>query len=289
VDIKKTLFRYIEITRKNSNALSREVEWCRDKKIDCIVSDITPFAFEVASAARVPSIAVTNFSWYDIYREYVSTYSLFMTYLEKMCDQYKSAHLLLRLYPSLPMGYFPVHKDIAPVGRKGVNRREELERLYPIIENKKIALIYIGKFGLPQIDWPSLEKLSEWEFFGIDQLPGAPGNYHQFNPETFHYPDLIASVDCAVGKLGYGMVAECLINGTPLLFLPRNNFAEYPVLEKEVLYNGYGIKISPDTFFSLDWEPSMKQLSEIRLSGNNFDNGALACAETIENVVNSRR
>lgn len=266
VDVEKTLSRYDEIARKNSDALLGEVEWCRKSRVDGIVSDIVPFAFEVAGAAGIPSAAVTNFTWYDIYSEYVETVPSFLSCLEMMRRQYMAAHLLLRLYPSLPMDYFSLQRDMPPVGRRGVDRREALVRRHRIEKTGKLALIYIGDFGLPQVNWTDLEQLSGWDFFGLQQLPGAPGNYHVIAPDTFYYPDLIASVDCAVGKLGYGMVSECLINGTPLLFLPRRNFAEYPVLEKAVLSNDAGIGISPESFFSLDWGAPLNRCTDMRPS-----------------------
>src|SRR5262249_47146461 len=44
------------------------------------------------------------------------------------------------------------------------------------------------------------------------------------------YEDLIAACDAVLTKPGYGIVADCLANGTPLIYTPRGQFAEYAVL-----------------------------------------------------------
>ena len=73
VDIPATLNAYKAIAENNRRSLDAEVGWCGRHGVDGIVSDITPFAFEVARSAGIPSIAVTNFTWFDVYREYAAS------------------------------------------------------------------------------------------------------------------------------------------------------------------------------------------------------------------------
>ena len=42
--------------------------------------------------------------------------------------------------------------------------------------------------------------------------------------------DLVASVDVVVTKPGYGIVSECIANGTAMLFTSRGHFVEYEAL-----------------------------------------------------------
>jgi L-arabinokinase len=48
------------------------------------------------------------------------------------------------------------------------------------------------------------------------------------------YEDLVAAVDVVVSKPGYGIVSECIANGTPLLFTSRGRFAEYDVMVEQM-------------------------------------------------------
>jgi hypothetical protein len=48
VDKRETLHAYIRVAEENAVRLEEEVKFCRALSVDGIVSDITPFAFEVA-------------------------------------------------------------------------------------------------------------------------------------------------------------------------------------------------------------------------------------------------
>ena len=44
------------------------------------------------------------------------------------------------------------------------------------------------------------------------------------------YEDLVAAADVVVTKPGYGMIAECAVNDTAMLYTSRGRFPEYEVL-----------------------------------------------------------
>jgi hypothetical protein len=48
------------------------------------------------------------------------------------------------------------------------------------------------------------------------------------------YEDLVAAVDVVVTKPGYGIISECIANGTAIVYTGRGRFAEYPVLVREM-------------------------------------------------------
>ncbi len=285
VDVQKTLQSYQEIALRNDELLESEVKWCLENRVDCIVSDITPFAFDVAHLAGIPSIAISNFTWFDIYSEYIGLYPEYEEMLQKMAQQYFRADLLLALYPAGDMNYFPYRKNMPVVGRRGENRRGELLRKYSINPGKHLGLIYTGNFGMEQVQWQDLERFEDWEFVGVYALPGNPSNYHLVTKDHLKYQDLSASVDCIISKMGYGVFSESLLNGIPLVYLPRKQFAEYPVLDSEIKRLGAGIQLSTEAFNSLKWEMALD------FSTSNFErepvvnSGARCCAEEIMEVA----
>ena len=284
VDIGKTIETYSEIARKNEALLASEAQWCIDNRVDRIVSDITPFAFEIAFAAAIPSVAATNFTWWDIYEEYCALYPAFLPYLEKIKRQYARASLLLEMEPAMPMEYFLKRKRIAPVGRVGRAIPEAIKSRYGIPNEKKIGLIYAGNFGMDAIHWKDLRRFKEWEFLGLYPLKGAPSNFHCVSPLDFRYQDCIASVDCMIGKIGYGLYAECVINGPPILYLPREDFAEYPVLDRAIRRWGGGYFLQPDYFYGLKWDEALHAISESGRPLPVLSSGAKMCAVEIEKV-----
>ena len=44
-------------------------------------------------------------------------------------------------------------------------------------------------------------------------------------------------------KPGYGTIGECMANGTPVVYHPRNDFAEYAVLRKALIEWGGGVQL----------------------------------------------
>jgi hypothetical protein len=281
IDIQKTLATYRKIADRNRGLLDKEAIWCKKSGVDVIVSDIVPFAFDVANKAGIPSVAVTNFTWHTIYEEYAALHPEFAPYLSEIRRQYALADVLLAMYPANDMGYFKKQIPVGPVGRIGTNIRARLYSHFGIAAGKKIGLIYTGNFGMEGISWERLEMFDEWEFFGLYPLAGASGNYHYFTTREFRYQDCIASADVMITKLGYGACAECFINGLPIIYLPRTGFAEYSVLEQAVKAWGHGYLLSKDDYCCLRWQKPLHDVIERGKPSPMPSDGALRCAEEI--------
>jgi L-arabinokinase len=74
------------------------------------------------------------------------------------------------------------------------------------------------------------------------------------------YEDLVAAADLVVSKPGYGIVSECVANGTALLFSSRERFAEEDVFRREmprVLRCEY---IEPERLKAGDWQEPIRAL-----------------------------
>jgi len=285
VDIEKTLRLYSSIAEANSLYLKKEKMWCKSNNIDLIVSDITPFAFQLAHECEIPSVAISNFTWFDIYKEYQIVFPEFKALIDEIYLQYRKADLLLALQPSLEMDFFERIVSVPFVSRKGVNRKNEIYEKYCIPKEKRIGLIYIGDFGMNDAVWSALENFREWEFLGLHSIPGNPVNYHLVDKKEIRYQDLTASADVVISKIGYGVVSECILNGTPLIYLPRENFAEYPVLEAAVTKWGSGYCISAKDFYSLLWDKAFKNVIRNKRPESVFSAGAQQCAKLIESMI----
>ncbi len=289
LDKMATLEKYMSIAERNARQIEEEIAWVRRHRIDGIVVDIPPFPLEVAKRAHIPAIAVTNFTWYDIYAPLVSDSPFFHSDLKKIREQYAMADLLLALSPALEMAYFPRIVKMPIVGRRGQNIRSRVIQEYGLDPGKHLGMIYTGNFGMDRVAWEKLERFSSWEFIGLYPLPGEPRNYHLFQRGKITYPDLVASAEVMISKIGYATVAECLINGTPLVFLPREDFAEYPVLEKEVLARGYGWKLSPEDYNRLRWDRALEEVRSRKGLPTVDPGGARLCARAIEDFIRGRK
>lgn len=284
VNIEETLKTYKSISLSNRYALEKEVQWCRGQNVDLIVSDITPFAFQIAHRCNIPSVAVSNFTWYDIYSEYIQFFGDFKPFLDEILQQYSYADMLIALQPALEMKYFRKKIEAGVTGRIGKKRKDAIYSYYNLSEKKKLGLIYTGDFGMNSANWNRLSEFSDWEFLGLHQLPGNPTNFHVVDKVFFPYQDLTASADCVISKIGYGVISECFLNGTPLIYLPREHFVEYPVLEEAVKQWGMGYCLPEKAYYNLQWRDALDQIVKKKKQPPVMVSGAKYVAEIIESL-----
>ncbi len=285
VDIPGTLNAYKQIADTNRLLIDEEVGWCKKNNISCILGDITPFAFDVAKKAGIPSVALSNFTWYDIYSEYITNNDHFLPYLKEIREQYNKADLFLAMFPANPMEYIDRRKETAIIGRRGVSVRKQIAEKYGFSEKKKIGLIYIGCYGLNSINWEMLGSLKEWEFLSLYDVERRPSNFHIVEKQWFKYQDLTASADIVISKPGYGVVSECFLNGTPLLYIPRADFAEYPVLKAAIDSWGGGIQITEQMLSTTEWFELLDQAANRKMAPLVDKDGVQLAIKEIMNIA----
>ena len=88
-------------------------------------------------------------------------------------------------------------------------------------------------------------------------------------PPGLKYEDLVAAADVVVSKPGYGIVSECVANGTALLYTSRGRFAEYDVMVAEMPRMLRCRHISREDLLAGEWRDDVEALlaQEDRRSG----------------------
>jgi L-arabinokinase len=84
----------------------------------------------------------------------------------------------------------------------------------------------LASFSAADLDLP-YDAIAEAEHLTILAPAREP-------PASLTYPDLVAAADVVVSKPGYGIVSECVANGTALLYTSRGRFIEYDVFVAEM-------------------------------------------------------
>jgi hypothetical protein len=285
VDIEETVRRYTAIAKRNQQVLGDEIAWVKENRIDGIFVDTTPFGLEIAHHAGIPSITVTNFTWFDIYKDYVKRIPDFKPVVDKVKEQYGMSSIYFALDRPIDTSYFKKVKPMPVVGRKGVNIREKIISHYHLNPSKNLGLIYTGNFGFDSADWGRLESFIDWEFLGVYPLPGNPRNFHLASKKDFKYQDLSASVDCVISKIGYGTFSESIIHGVPIIYVPRGDFSEFPVLEARLKEWGHAYRLEQDDFYRLNWGEQLAAVIDTKRPEPYPINGAKLCAEGIEQFI----
>lgn len=250
---RETLTRYGEIARSNAARLPEEVAFLREHGVRCVASDIPSFPLLAAREAGIPGVAVANFTWHDIYSEYVET-DTDAALLRQMAGEYTAATVACLTPLSVPTvgNVFPTVERVPLVARRGKPMRDALSDALGIPRDKHLALLYLGNWGL-DIHWPALEQWTDWVFLIDGPLPLPVANARTFDARRWRYADVAASVDAVVSKAGYGTLTECIANSVPLIYLPRYGFREHEALVVGMNVWGGGIEISETAFLAGEW------------------------------------
>jgi L-arabinokinase len=207
-----------------------------------VVGDIPPLAFAAAASAGVPSVSVSNFTWDWIYEHTAGFDRLAPAVLPAIRRAYQQTTLALRL----PMhgGFAPmahVTKDIALIARRSALTRGDARRRLRLSDDDTIVLASFGGHGL-DLDYRHVAETNGFTLVITDYEAAAVGDTPRLRCFPRHelaalgalYEDLVAAADVVVTKPGYGIVSECIANGTALVYASRGSFAEQDVMVAEM-------------------------------------------------------
>lgn len=213
--------------------IEREVAAASALRPDLILSDIPPLASAVGARLGVRTVALGNFSWDFIYGAYINQEPAFAPIVARCAELYRQTSLLLRLPFCHEMTAFPAQVDIPLIARWPEQ---------PVAQTR-------AQLGLAADDpRPVVLVVSRHPASGDQMIASlvATGQYRvlRFGPSSqreeglwllgpewqSRFVDVLAACDAVVSKLGYGLVSECLTAKTAILYPPRHDFAEYPIL-----------------------------------------------------------
>jgi len=287
VDVRATLAAWNDLAHEVEGLGAAEVEDLERRGARVVVSDVPSYPLALAARRGLPGVCVANFTWADIYADYVADEPAFGPVVERLKREYARATLLLETDLSLPMPYFPHREGVGLVARAGRDRRAELEARLPAdARGRRLALLYAGNWGIP-LPYERLERFRDWHFLTLAPIPAAPPNLTVAAQDWMPHPDFVASVDLAIAKPGYGMVGECLTAGTPLLYCPRAGFAEFAALDAALAASPVGIRLESEPFLAMAWEPALSAVPDRGRLPRQAAPGGPAAAARLESLYRS--
>ena len=198
-------------------------------KPDLVLSDVAYLPLAGAAQASIRSLSMCSLNWADLFAHFFGAEAWAAPIYKEILGAYNSAECFLRLTPGMPMSELNRVKAIAPVAALGRDCRVLLREKLACRSDEKIVLIAFGGIDkqVPVEQWPrSLDV--RWlvpQRWGVDQ-----GNVSSFETLGLAFPDLLRSVDAVLTKPGYGTFTEAACNGTPVLYLRRDDWPEQDFL-----------------------------------------------------------
>jgi L-arabinokinase len=219
-----------------------EADVLRQMRASVVVADIPPLACAAADRAGIPSVVLGNFTWDWIYAAYPQFAAIAPGVIDTIGTSYARAALALRL--PLHGGFETMRtvvRDIPFVARRSRRGRDDVRRVLGLAADETVVLVSFGGYGL-RLDHHAIVRGNPIRLVVTDgnTLPTRDAaNPLRLTPlalaeHGLRYEDLVAASDVVVSKAGYGIVSECLANGTALLYTPRGRFAEQDVFEREM-------------------------------------------------------
>ncbi len=241
--------------------LPAEVEKLKRERAACVLCDIPPLPLVAARQAGIPGFLLANFTWAEIYAEYADEIgSEARAFVGELADAYRQASAVFRAEPALPMGLVKPQIDVGLVVSRGTSRVDELRAALKIPASDRLVYFYVGRYGQESLDWRRLAHYAAVRFVGFHDAPlGDLPNVHRVPAARWSGADLMASCDAALAKAGYGSVSEAMAARTPLVYPPREGFAEHGALDRALRQWGGGIPLSRRQFQELDLDAAFER------------------------------
>jgi hypothetical protein len=226
---------------------------------DLVLANVPYLPLAGAALADIPSAALCSLNWADIYQHYCGQRPEAGRILEQMHAAYNSAAVFLRPQPCMPMITLDNTRMIGPIARVGRDRRDEINRIMNLSGEETLVLVAPG--GIPT-RWP----MEHWpRLRGVRWI--VQSDWHVTHPdavalESLGMPitDVMRSGVVLLGKPGYGSIAECVCNTTPMLYLMRHDWPEEPYLLEWLQQHGRGLAIDSHAVETGDLGAALEEL-----------------------------
>lgn len=291
LDEEATLRAYAAIVAGKEALVGAEVQAIAPLGPAVVFADIPGLAFDIAARLGIPAVGMTNFSWDWIYADYVRERPAFTGVVDDLRRSYARADLLLRLPFHGDLGAFPRIRDIPLVARRAKLPAAETRRRLGLPPDDRLVLLSFGGIGL---DLPAPAPRRPGVTFVATQgaqAGRAPAGYRTVDNEDLTaagagYEDLVAACDAVMTKPGYGIVADCIANGTPMIYTARGRFAEYPCLVEGIRANLPNAFLSNEDLHAARWDSALEAvLSGARPASPPGCDGSTVAATTLEGFL----
>ena len=196
---------------------------------DLVLTDVAYLPLAGAAHAGIRSLSMCSLNWADLFAYFFGHEAWAAAIHREILAAYRSTGCFLRLTPAMPMTDLPRVRAMAPVAALGKDRRSALRERLGCPPDEKLVLIAFGGIDnpLPVECWPHTENL-RWLI--PQSWPVVRKDMTAIELINLNFTDLLRSVDAVLTKPGYGTFTEAACNGTPVLYVRRDDWPEQDCL-----------------------------------------------------------
>lgn len=234
VDLPATKRQALTLLQARERLIAEEQSFLKSIAADIVVADIPSIPLEAAARAGIARAAVGNFGWDWIYAPFAEQDSAWREMIALYETGYSQTNLLLRLPFAEPMAAFPHRIDIPVVATPGQPCRQQIATLTGAPLDRQWVLLSFSTLDWNDAALDRICQLDDYAFFTMHPLAWSRSNIFPVHRTDVPFNDLIASVDLVCTKPGFGVLSDCVVNDVPIVYVDRQDFREYPVLEQAI-------------------------------------------------------
>lgn len=216
-----------------------EAEFLQRLRPSLVLSNVGYLPLAGAAAARIPALAMSSLNWLDLARHYYGDEAWARPVIAEMAAAYDSVETFITPAPAMPMTDRPLRTPAGTVARVADPAcRQEIRRQFGLDDNALLVLLAVGGFHLEvsSTHWPNELHGRPLHYLTPEAWDGAHARTIPYTMDD-DFVALLRAADAVLTKPGYGTFAEAACNGTPVLYLRREDWPEQealiPWLERE--------------------------------------------------------
>ena len=198
----------------------QEADWLRRHEIAAVLCDMPIWMISACEQANVPLLYVGNFTWTELYREFLPEH-IWRAYA---AEYRKIQHgMLYTLHNPEMLEFLPNAKltETSLVARPFHPKEIDAIRAR---HTKPIVFVALGMSA--QFTRPvSVEGIDAF-FYTTEGVPLTGSNVATVPYSTLNTQDYVAAADYVITKAGWGTVAECLLAQKPMALFARDSVLE---------------------------------------------------------------
>tara|TARA_B110000495_G_C22963786_1_gene565096 strand:- start:52 stop:1107 length:1056 start_codon:yes stop_codon:yes gene_type:complete len=234
----KTFSLYNNWINDQKKWLNKEIEFYKNKKVDLIISDISPISIQLANILGIPSVTIANFTWIDILENF-PYHKFYDKIIDWLYTSFEMTDLAIKLPLHMKLKGLKKTKNSSLLYRKTSMSKNTILKKLKIIDRP--IVVYLGN-NTKKINFILNNK--DTKIININQ------KYLEFDnikiKSSIEIQNIISASKLVIAKPGYSIFSECINSRCPILTIPRKNYPEDEILVK------YGMKFGISNTVNLD-------------------------------------
>ena len=285
-DLDATLQALLDLYQRREVVIREEIDFLSANDVQAVVSDIPFLVFHAANECGLPAIGMGNFTWDWIYAGYQRHDKRWRPLVEWIKESYRKCDLFLQLPMHGDCSVCSPLRDVPLIARKAGKNRRRVREMLGCGQEDRAYLISFYDLPLSPEAQRRIERINGCTFYYKQPLQYRLTNGRSLDGFDLSYADAVAAMDGVITKPGYGIVADCMANGTPVIYTDRGVFPEYPILVEEIEQKLAGVYLTSQDLYAGRWESAIRRLESRSPSLRQVrSDGAEVCAELILNTA----